>query len=200
MWRTRTARRQELFNQLHNSDDEMHRVSAVHLEMIFEYYDDVLQQAKASFLSAIVLAILGFGVLAYTIYFAMKYPDDAIDSYWIGVVSGGLVQFLSAIAFFVYKRATEQFNSFHICLERTNRYLMAYNLDELIEDENSMKDRARHELACLIAAAPMLTQGHVEAERTTRHTLPNEVSPADKQRQQASRSNDAPTGTPILKA
>ena len=66
-WRTRKERRQQLFNSLHSSDDEMHRVSAVHLEMIFEYYDDVLQQAKASFLCAVALAILGFGVLAYTI-------------------------------------------------------------------------------------------------------------------------------------
>ena len=189
MWTTRRERRQQLFNQLHNSDDEMHRVSAVHLEMIFEYYDDVLKQAKASFLAAVVLGILGFGVLAYTIYYAMQNPDDSIDVSWIGVVGGGLVQFLSAVAFFVYKRATEQFNNFHLCLERTNRYLMAYNLDELIEDGNSMKDRARHELACLIAEAPMISQSDLETKRTSRHTDQNKVSPANEQRQQASRIN-----------
>jgi len=51
---------------------------------------------------------------------------------------------------------------------------MAYNLDGLIKD-NSVKDKAMHELALLIAQAPMLTQGHLEAARTTRHAVPKEV-------------------------
>jgi ABC-type Fe3+-siderophore transport system permease subunit len=161
------------FERLNNNDDEMHRVSATHLENINEYYDDVLLQAKASFMAAIVLAGLGFGVLLFTVLFTLLNNIQG-DQYWIGVVSGGLVQFLSAIAFFVYKRSTEQFNNFHICLERTNRYLMAYNLDGLIKD-NSVKDRAMYELALLIAQAPMLTQGHLEAARTTRHAVPKEV-------------------------
>jgi hypothetical protein len=187
---TRKERRQELFNQLHNSDDEMHRVSAVHLEMIFEYYDDVLKQAKISFLSAVVLAILGFGVLIATVYIVMKDPSDAFGVGTIGVVSGGLVEFLSAIAFFIYKRATEQFNSFHVCLERTNRYLMAYNIDEMIDGKDSIRDQARHELAIAIANAPMITQKESENAPIIRSALLQEAFPTDRREQLAPSSDD----------
>src|SRR3954471_9630657 len=146
-WTTRKASRQQLWEQLHDSDDEMHRVSAVHLEMIFEYYDDVLREAKTSFSFAVVFAFLGFSLLAGTVYVVVNDPYDPLGTGTIGVVSGGLVEFISAVAFFIYKRATDQFNSFHICLERTNRYLMAYNIIEIIDGENNNRDATRHELA-----------------------------------------------------
>jgi hypothetical protein len=59
---------------------------------------------------------------------------------------------------------------------------MVFNTGEMIEDKNSMRDRVRHELACLIAEAPMISQAHLEGAHAIRQTLPGEVSPADRQK------------------
>jgi hypothetical protein len=138
-----------LCTKLDDDSNRMHKMSALHLQMILEYYDDVLMQAKASFLCAVVLAIMGFGVLVYTI---MNQRGD------MGVISGALIEFTSATVFWVYKRTTEQFSTFHICLERTNRYLMAFNICETIKGDNSSKDQVLRDLACIIANASMIGQ------------------------------------------
>ena len=189
LWKKHKQEHQELCNTLLNGDGEMHEISARHLQMILRYYHDVLIQALASFVCAVLLAILGFSVLAYTIDFAMKNPDDSVDVGSIGLISGALVEFLSGVAFFIYKRATEQFNTFHICLERTNRYLMAFNINEMIDSKDLNRDRARHELACIIATAPMITQKDIRTPPKIRSTPPkDEALPAT--RRQPVPSND----------
>src|SRR5262249_20371616 len=74
---------------------------------------------------------------------------------WVGVVAGGLMQFISGINFYLYFRAGRQFASFHVCLERTNRFLLANTLCEKLADP--VRDEVRRELVHIIATAPMLT-------------------------------------------
>lgn len=162
----------ELCNELKNSGPDINELSALHLQLVKDYYGDVLRQANASFWCAVVFAGLGFCVLAYSIWVTMY---TSIGLGLIGVVSGGLVEFISAIVFFVYKRATEQFNTFHVCLERVHRYLIAFILDGKIEDK-SERDKARHDLACIIADAPMILDKNTNpAPRTNRTTRPPEA-------------------------
>ena len=61
----------------------------------------------------------------------------------------------------LYGKATRQFSAFHICLERTHRYLLAYKISEKIE---SGRDRALENIACIMANASMITRQDIDAQ------------------------------------
>lgn len=144
-----------------------------HEKLILQYYEDVQRQAKQSFESAKYVARIGFWVLiatlAYTLIFdalariqipglVMTQPSIAVVS--MGAVSGALIEFIASINFWLYARASRQFGAFHICLERTHRYLVAYKIAGEIGDK---KDETLQRLVCIMANAPMITHQDVEA-------------------------------------
>jgi hypothetical protein len=144
-----------------------------HEKLILQYYEDVQRQAKQSFGSAKSVAYMGFCVLiatlTYTLLFdalsriqisglAMSQPSRAVAS--IGVVSGALIEFIAGINFWLYSRASRQFGAFHICLERTHRYLVAYKIAGEI---GAKKDETLEKLVCIMANAPMITHQDIEA-------------------------------------
>jgi hypothetical protein len=144
-----------------------------HETMILRYYEDVQHQAKQSFESAKSVARIGFWVLiatlAYTLSFdaasrvnlpgvKMTPPSGAVVS--MGAVSGALIEFIAGINFWLYARASRQFGAFHICLERTHRYLVAYKIAGEI---GAKKDETLEKLVCIMANAPMITHQDVEA-------------------------------------
>jgi hypothetical protein len=53
----------------------------------------------------------------------------------------------------LYKRVAEQFSAFHICLERTNRYLVAY---KIVKETKGNIEQTLRDLACIMAKAPMI--------------------------------------------
>jgi cytochrome bd-type quinol oxidase subunit 1 len=53
-------------------------------------------------------------------------PKNLLTVSGIGVVSGVIIEFIAGINFCLYSRASKQVGAFHICLERTHRYLIAY--------------------------------------------------------------------------
>jgi hypothetical protein len=142
-------------------------IVAKHEEMILHYYRDVQKRATEGFDSAKKVSKIGFGVLiatlAYTLvfdalaHFKMPYftsPENTLTVGGIGVVSGLLIEFIAGVNFWLYGRAMRQFNAFHICLERTHRYLIAYKIAENMEDG---KNETLEKLVCIMANAPMIT-------------------------------------------
>lgn len=139
-----------------------------HEEMILHYYHDVQVQAKQSFNSAKTISKIGFGVLIATLTYTLIFDalarfkvtnsilslEDALTVGGIGVVSGLLIEFIAGVNFWLYGRAAKQFNAFHICLERTHRYLIAYKIGEKMRNN---RDEILGELVCIMANAPMIT-------------------------------------------
>jgi hypothetical protein len=78
----------------------------------------------------------------------------------IGTVSGVLIEFIAAIAFWLYARAARQFGAFHICLERTHRYLIAYKIADGMKEH---KDATFRDLVCIMANASTITRADIEA-------------------------------------
>ena len=76
-----------------------------------------------------------------------------------GLVSGALMEFVAGVSFWLYSRGAKQFGAFHICLERTHRYLLAYKIAEQIEDR---KDETLRDLVCIMANAPMITRQDID--------------------------------------
>jgi hypothetical protein len=144
-------------------------VVAKHEEMILHYYSDVQDQAQQSFLSAKIVSRIGFAVLiatlTYTLVFdalsrlhwtsLMEMPTGTLTTASIGLVSGVLIEFIAGVNFWLYSRAAKQFGAFHICLERTHRYLVAFKIAEKISINN--RDKTLEELVCIMANAPMIS-------------------------------------------
>jgi len=120
-------------------------------QMSLHYYADVRKQAQQSFRSALAAAVIGALFFLLAAWYGMEKDEKA----WIGIIAGALTQVISAINFYLYGRAARQFATFHICLERTNRYLLANTLCDNLQPP--LKDQVRRELIQVVSNAPMLT-------------------------------------------
>jgi hypothetical protein len=119
-------------------------------QLIMRYYSDVQEQARQSFKSAKDVALLGFALFAATILYVIF--ADAMPHIRVEVIAG--------TQFFLYRNSAKQFGAFHICLERTHRYLLAYTMAEQIGAKD--KDKTLEKIVCIMANAPMITQQDIE--------------------------------------
>jgi hypothetical protein len=155
---------------------KMGDIVAKHEKLILQYYEDVQRQAKQSFNSAKFVAQIGFWVLIVTLTYALVF--DALNRFQkvglsmkgssltvagVGVVSGILIESIAGINFWLYARGARQFSAFHICLERTHRYLLAYKIASEIKED---KDKTVASLVCIMANAPMITQDDIDSTRS----------------------------------
>jgi hypothetical protein len=156
-------------------------------KLILHYYDDVREQADRSLQIARRTAIAGFVVLLLTIGYVLfvdwavrdgRLTNQASTSGMtigqIGLIGGGIVEFLAATQFVLQGRTTKQFGAFHICLERTHRYLLAYKIAEKM---TANKDETLARIVCIMANAPMITRDDIDAVGSTT-PLPSEKTSA----------------------
>jgi hypothetical protein len=147
-----------------------------HEQLILDYYKDVLEQAQKSFASAKAVARIGFAVLIGTLVYVLIFDaltrihiasaamtGQSITIAGIGVVSGALIEFIAGVNFWLYGRASKQFSAFHVCLERTHRYLVAYKIAEAIRDQ---RDETLRDLVCIMANAPMIVSRDTDTAST----------------------------------
>lgn len=142
--------------------------------LIVRYYEDVQKQAMTSFQAATTVARVGFSVLIVTLVYALIF--DALNRFHIhglstdstsltvegvGVISGILIETIAGINFWLYARASRQFSAFHICLERTHRYVLAHKISSEIKEN---RDQTVRDLVCIMANAPMITREDIEAD------------------------------------
>ena len=130
---------------------DIHKLSKEHHEMALGFYEDVRRQAQRSFIAALVSAGVGtvfFGIAAWT----MMQSRDIAN---ISLIAGVLIQVISGINFYLYGRTSRQFSSFHVCLERTTRFLMVYNMTMTMSGE--ARDAIQKDVICIMANAPMLS-------------------------------------------
>lgn len=164
-------------------------IAAKHEKLILHYYEDVQTQAKQSFESAQRVAKIGFWLLIVTFGYVV-FVDVVTQlkplSAWVdaskrsmnvgsvGVVSGIVVEFIAAVNFYLYSKASKQFGAFHICLERTHRYLVAYKIADKMQTK---KDETLEKLVCIMANASMITREDVN-DVTSGKTSPTRQSSA----------------------
>ncbi|MGA7933229.1 MAG: hypothetical protein WCA35_06755 [Kovacikia sp.] len=137
-------------------------------KLIENYYSDVLQQAKWSFISALTASVVaaGFfmGAVCWTMVASGKpqtpqattqtvQPASASPS--LSLIAGVLVEVIAGINFYLYARASRQLAAYHICLERTNRFLLVNALCDDLSEE--FKPVMQEKLIEAMINAPMLT-------------------------------------------
>jgi hypothetical protein len=140
-------------------------------KLVLRYYSDVLLQANQSFFSARRVAWVGFAVLAVTLAYTLVFDalarfgilepasDNSMTVEKVGIVSAVLVEFIAGINFWLYSRGARQFSAFHICLERTHRYLLAYKIADQMESD---RDATFRNISCIMASAPMIGQFEIK--------------------------------------
>ncbi|WP_247232225.1 TRADD-N-associated membrane domain-containing protein [Telluribacter sp. SYSU D00476] len=132
-------------------------------QMILNYYQDVRKQAQQSFYCAMGAAIVGTILWSCAAFIDIR--SESTSNYSrLGYISGSLIQVISAINFYLYNKTARQFSAFHICLERTNRFLLANTLCENITC-TIKKDNIRGSIIKSVLDAPMLTLDIIENRR-----------------------------------
>jgi hypothetical protein len=137
--------------------------ASLYSQMNLRYYSDVLSQANHSFRFA--LGASGVGVLFFIFAAWEIYKNDKTG--WIGLIAGGLLQVISGTCFYLYAKASEQFATFHICLDRANRFVLANTICEILGD--GIRDDTQAYLVRAITDATLLTPDVVSGVRGTRH-------------------------------
>ncbi len=147
----------------HTEPGNTQRMASLLSQMSLSYFQDVRMQAQQSFYSALVAAAVGTSFFIYATWLTMN--RERADMAHISLIAGGLTQVISAINFYLYARAARQFSSFHICLERMNRFLLGNTLCENLSDVVK-RDKMRGELIRVVAHAPMLMLDAMDGARS----------------------------------
>jgi hypothetical protein len=177
------ARCEELGEAVGKSDVGQTVTAVQHL--IFRYYDNVREQATESFESAKRVALFGFVLLvltlAYVIFIDLMLhrptsgfaaTSGGMSVGQIGLMGSSIVEAIAGLQFYLYGKATRQFGAFHICLERTHRYLLAYKIAEQME---SGKDDTLQKIVCIMANAPMITRQDIDGVESSAIKSPTVV-------------------------
>lgn len=138
--------------------------------LIQSYYSDVLGQARWSFYSAlgasVIAALFFLGAVGWTMQSSSKQqtlktaqttqPEITASSPSLNLIAGALVEVIAGINFYLYARTSRQLAAYHICLERTNRFLLANSISEGLSSED-LKQSTKEKLIETMMNAPMLT-------------------------------------------
>ena len=145
--------------EIASASNDAQKIGALLSEMIVHYYEDVRRQALQSFYCALGAAVVGTG---FFVYAASQYMDGSEQAY-LAFLAGVLIQVISGTIFYLYSRTARQFAAFHICLERTNRFLLANAMSQSVVDE-AKRDTLREELVRIVANASMLSLDLIEGK------------------------------------
>jgi len=108
------------------------QVAASQLALNNSYYANVLAQARRSFTAAIVAAAVGLAFFLTAIGIALEARN--LSASIISAEGGAIVETISGLNFWLYSRTSEQLDSFHLRLERMQRYLVANSVAISLEE------------------------------------------------------------------
>ncbi len=101
-----------------------------------EYYVINKQQARNAFSSAIFSCILGFIIFVLGIIVFYFIPNNNLSILNLTTLSGGIIEVVSGLFFWLYTKSLKQINLFHESLQETQKFLTAIQISEKISKEN----------------------------------------------------------------
>ncbi|MFB0619784.1 hypothetical protein [Streptomyces sp. AGS-58] len=103
-------------------------VAGSQLKLTNLYYENVLSQAKRSFNAAVVAGSVG--LLFFLVAIGFSLGSSQLTAPLISATGGGLVEAVAGLNFWLYSSTAEQLNSFHLRLDRMQRYLVANSISQ----------------------------------------------------------------------
>lgn len=118
-----------------NETSDILELMSLNMKEIKEYYFLSKNMAKHSFTLAIIMCILGFVVISFSIISIFIKDITFIESL-IPVIGGSVVEVIAGTSLIVYKKSLEQLNQYYEALHNNERYLSLVNLvDKLTDDK-----------------------------------------------------------------
>lgn len=139
-------------------------VGAAQLSLSTSYYQNVLDQAKRSFVAAIISAAIGLAFFIASVSIFLVRNDVRAGT--VSAISGAVVELISGLNFWLYGRTASQMNFFHIRLEQTQKYLLANSLSTKLSGSN--RETALMELIKQVSTSPVFDAKGVTEERAKR--------------------------------
>ena len=99
----------------------------INLEDIKEFYTWSQKQAKASFVLAIILCMLGFGLLTVAVLFPLVFKMD-VQASILPAIGGVITELIAGTALIIYRNSLVQLNHYHKALHEDERFLSSVNL------------------------------------------------------------------------
>ena len=111
----------------------LHKIRyGIHFVLNAFYHERILAQANKSFYCALISAVIGFALFAFTAFYLM---NDPVKLALIGGVSTAITGVVSGTSFYLYRCTLRQFETFHTCLARTELLLLGNSFCKQITDE-----------------------------------------------------------------
>ncbi len=117
-------------------------------QLLTSYYQMSLDQARGSFQWALAAAGVGLIFFLAAIGFLL-FSQQSQGLASASIISGSLIEVISAINFYLYGKTSAQFAELHTRLGHTQRYLLANSLCEGLEGD--FKQQARADLVKVIS-------------------------------------------------
>ncbi len=122
---------------VHDDDHDVHtrtteevnvlELMRTNLVSIKEYYIWSQKQAKSAFYLAITMCILGFIIIALTVYFLFTAHLSWQDSI-LPTIGGVVIELVAGTSLVVYRNSLEQLNHYHQALHEDERFLSSVSL------------------------------------------------------------------------
>ena len=113
------------------------------IKLINGYYSSVLQQAGRSFWLAWTAAGVGLVFFVTAVSILLFKETSSFEASTISLISGALVEVISGINFYLYGRASDQLEIFHVRLDKTQHFLLADAICESLEGDGKLTARAK---------------------------------------------------------
>ena len=117
-----------------NGTSDILELMSLNMKEIKEYYFLSKNMAKHSFLLAIIMCILGFVVISFSIVSLFMKDITFIQSI-IPVIGGSVVEVIAGTSLVVYKKSLEQLNQYYESLHNNERFLSLVNLVDKLSDD-----------------------------------------------------------------
>lgn len=129
--------------------ENIQEVAASQLAIITSFNESVLRQAQQSFILALSAAAIGLIFFIAAVGFLLVSGTQTIAT--VSIISGALVEVISAVNFYLYGKASSQFSIFHNRLDRIQYFLLANSICESLVD--NLKQETRAEIVRMIMSA-----------------------------------------------
>lgn len=97
------------------------------------HYKNVLQHAQRLFRWALIAA--GAGLIFFLVAVALLLFRESLNAALISLVSGGVMEVIAVLNFYLYGRVFKQLKEFHERLDRTQQYLLANSICENLKGD-----------------------------------------------------------------
>ena len=130
-----------LYNQISKAEPgNIQENAAIQIQLLANYHENGLKQARTSFIWAIIISIAGFLSLLISIGFLISSSFTNIVAI-IAAIGSCISQFISYTLLNIYREAMNLLTYYHRQMNRTQSFLLANSLCEMLNDENKEKSR-----------------------------------------------------------